>query len=554
MPLPTLVNRRVALPAVVLALAVAGLGAPAPAFADPSQVTIVGTSDVYDSGLVTNVLGPDFQKANPGYTLNYVSKGSKAAIKYAEAGTADGLLVHAASLENQFVGGGYSVEQYGRALFYGDFVLLGPTGDPAGVKTTDAHDIVGAFERIASQGTSGHAHFVSRNDGSGTNVQEHVIWSDTSGVPTCTLDANDGGGTVPSTTSGTCPDDVNTIPFPSWYKVGDSTNGQAANVEVANTCPFATSSNDCYVLTDRGTYDYLESQNEIPNLQLVSSDNSASAPGGRTLLANSFHGYAVNSAAVTGHPTLNTAGALAFLNWVTSASGQADVGAYLANEPTGAPFLPDAAPKLTVSNPPTTVKIGKAFTLTGALTNKVPGTPALSDKPVDLLSRQVKGSSTETEVASATTDSTGHFSLTVTPQQDATYSVSTGPIVQTENASLTPPFGDLLQAATTPVGRIDVQAAVSGTTVRSTGKGRITVQEKITPAAQGNDAHVSLYARRDGASTPFAFKHSAPLSSGARSYTTVFSLPKGKWQVQLHYVDAGYVTHAQSSPHTVAVR
>jgi tungstate transport system substrate-binding protein len=107
-------------------------------------VTVVGTSDASDSNLLSAVLKP----AYPQYHLNYVSLGTGAAINYAKAGSASALLVHAASLENQFVAGGYSDEPYGRATFYGDYVLLGPASDPAGVLANAPHGIVTAFERI----------------------------------------------------------------------------------------------------------------------------------------------------------------------------------------------------------------------------------------------------------------------------------------------------------------------------------------------------------------------------------------------------------------------
>ena len=186
-PLPA--RRRRALLAGAFALA--GLttigptigAAPAQA-ADPTPFVVVGTSDVYDSGLVQNVIEPEFEAAYPQYDLQYVSKGTGAAIAYAEAGTADALIVHAASLENQFVADGYSAEKYGRAIFWGDYVLLGPAADPAGVLTGAPHDIATAFEKIAAAGAAGTANFVSRGGTPGTTVQEHAIWALTSGTTT----------------------------------------------------------------------------------------------------------------------------------------------------------------------------------------------------------------------------------------------------------------------------------------------------------------------------------------------------------------------------------
>jgi hypothetical protein len=185
----------------------------APASADTaSTLTVVGTSDVQDSGLIPGLITPMFEKAYPQFTLNYVSLGSGAAIAYAEAGTASALIVHAASLENQFVANGYSLEKYGRAVFWGDYVLLGPASDPAGVLSGAPHSIVQAFQDIAAAGAAGHADLVSRANTSGTAVQEHAIWALTSGTTLCTVSAANGGGDAPSTASrptrrGTTPPD-----------------------------------------------------------------------------------------------------------------------------------------------------------------------------------------------------------------------------------------------------------------------------------------------------------------------------------------------------------
>ena len=105
--------------------------------------------------------------------------------------------MHAASLENQFVGSGFSVEPFGRAIFWGDYVLAGPASDPAGVLNGSTHDIVGAFQKIAAAGAAGQANFVSRGNTAGTPVQEHAIWALTSGVQTCNVSAANGGGVAP---------------------------------------------------------------------------------------------------------------------------------------------------------------------------------------------------------------------------------------------------------------------------------------------------------------------------------------------------------------------
>lgn len=428
-----------------------------PALADNEKtLTVVGTSDVFDSNLVQSVIKPGFEAANPGITLNYVSRGTGAAIAYAEAGSASALIVHAASLENQFVDQGYSLEQYGRAIFWGDYVLLGPQSDPAGVLTGGtANDIVGAFEKVAAAGAAGNANFVSRGGTPGTTVQEHLLWALSDGVPTCTVSDLNGGGTAPSTTTGDCP---TTPTNPDWYHTTGLTQGP--NIQNADACNYT--GGNCYVFTDRGTYQYLKSQGSITsNLRIVTRNNAAGAPGGTTALVNSFHAYGINSAKFAGNPNvkINTTGARKFLSWITSPAAQSAIGAYLANDTAsgGAPFIPDAAPRITTTTLPGSVAAGSSFTLTAAVRNVVPGTPALVNKTVSLLFTPSAAGAATTTIATAKTNSLGKVVFTVRPTETGKYSISTKLITQIEDDSLTPPFGDLLVPTTTPsLGKVKV--------------------------------------------------------------------------------------------------
>ena len=117
--------------------------------------------------------------------------------------------MHAASLENQFVANGFSYNnQYGNAIFTNDFVLAGPTGDPAGVGTNAANNAAQAFADIAAAGAQpGKATFFSRGGSvtaSGTTVEEHGIWAlvassglQPASLTLCTVSAADGGGMSP---------------------------------------------------------------------------------------------------------------------------------------------------------------------------------------------------------------------------------------------------------------------------------------------------------------------------------------------------------------------
>ncbi len=253
-------RRLLAVPLVGFLTAFALLVAPSLASADSSStLTVVGTSDVNDSGLIPNLIQPEFQKEFSQYTFKYLPSATGAAIQAAENGTGgpSALIVHAASLENQFVANGFSYNnQYGNAIFTNDFVLAGPTGDPAGVGANGANNIAQAFADVAAAGAqaSTKATFFSRGGGvtaSGTTVEEHQIWAlvASSGLrpaslTLCTVSAADGGGMSPIAASagvangGPCPDGgtvmVGTGHAPGWYQITGTS--QASTVETTNSC------------------------------------------------------------------------------------------------------------------------------------------------------------------------------------------------------------------------------------------------------------------------------------------------------------------------------
>ena len=129
-------------------------------------VRISTTTSVNDSGLLP-YLQPFFEKAT-GYKWEVTSAGTGAAIKKGETGDADALLVHAKASEEEFVNSGYGVERI--PFMYNYFVIVGPEGDPAGIK--DCATAAEAFKKIADSGQT----FVSRGDDSGTNKKELQIW------------------------------------------------------------------------------------------------------------------------------------------------------------------------------------------------------------------------------------------------------------------------------------------------------------------------------------------------------------------------------------------
>lgn len=540
---------RAALTACASVAAVATL--PASASADSSStVTVVGTSDVFDSGLIQSVIKPDFEAAYPKYSLNYVSQGTGAAITYAEAGTASALLVHAASLENQFVAGGYSAEQFGRAIFYGDYVLLGPAADPAHVFTNDPNDVVSAFEAIANEAqANGDVNFVSRGGTPGTTVEEHQIWALTSGVATCPVTTANGGGSVPSADSSCA-----TSPAPSWYHTTGLTQGP--NVVNADTCNYT--GGNCYVLTDRGTYQYLKDSGAISNLQVVCHNNSASAAGGANLLVNSFHAYAVNPSNFSGSVAsgINLPGATAFLDWLTSPKAQREITAYQEADVDsgGSSFIGDAAPVISSrASLPARVRSGRRVTIIGSLTNRVPGTSPLAAVSLTL-SATPTGSSTATTVATATTGADGSFSFSFTPSGNARYRVSSPQIAQVEipaSVSFGPEYGDLLQSTSLGLGRMNVEGAPTISELRAS-KGLVTVKGGLSPAAAGPTAHVDIYAVRASkpTSTEPKLVEREPVAVGAKKYRASVRLARGRtWRISVKYVDTGHI-RAGTSPAT----
>ncbi len=529
-------TRRVVCAAALLLLAALVPGVSSPATADDSStLTVVGTSDVFDSNLVQSVLKPGFKAAYPQFTLNYVSKGTGAAIDYAEAGTASALLVHAASLENQFVADGYSAEKYGRAIFWGDYVLLGPASDPAGVLNGDTHDIVGAFEKIAAAGAGGQANFVSRGGTPGTTVQEHQIWALTQGVTTCTVSDPNGGGTSPSTQTGACPTN---IPYPSWYHATGLTQGP--NIENGDVCNYPSNNNNCYVFTDRGTFQYLENTGAISHLQIVTRDNQV--PGQQNLLVNSFHAYAVSPRNFKGQPVqLNTVAAKDFLNWVTSPEAQFAVQAYLNGSGDG-PFRPSASPSITSSAlPPSNVTGGKSVFLRGKIANVVPGTPPLNGVPVRV---QVTQGGQTSQVRRVLTNAKGGFAFHFIPPRTGTYSLATGTIYKIEQPLLTPVFGDRLAPASLTLGRLHVQGVVNVRRVTSSAH-RVAVRGKVLPTVTGSAARLELWAAHPGHALRLVAHRT--LTIGTSSFDKTFHLGSGRWQFRLAYAHSGVVSRGTSA-------
>ena len=132
-------------------------------------IKMATTTSTENSGLL-DLLLPKFTEKS-GVRVQVFSKGTGAAIRDGMEGNVDVIFVHAKKREEEFVAQGYGA--YRLEVMYNDFVVVGPSGDPAGIKGLG--DVVEAFRRIAQKG----ALFVSRGDQSGTHIKEQQLWEQT---------------------------------------------------------------------------------------------------------------------------------------------------------------------------------------------------------------------------------------------------------------------------------------------------------------------------------------------------------------------------------------
>jgi tungstate transport system substrate-binding protein len=246
------------------------------------NLILATTTSTQDSGLL-DVLIPMFE-AESGYTVQTVAVGSGQAMKMGQEGNADVLLVHSPSAENQFMADGWGKD---RALvMHNDFVIVGPTDDPAQIRGLSATD---AFKAIAAAQTS----FIARGDESGTSTKELGIWTKAELDPAAEQ--------------------------PAWYT--ETGQGMGATLIIA-------SEKNGYTLTDRATF--LANKDHLDLEILVEGDNS---------LLNVYHVITVNAEK---WPKVNYDGAKTFLEFMTAPATQEIIGQFGMDKYGQPLFYPDA--------------------------------------------------------------------------------------------------------------------------------------------------------------------------------------------------------------------
>lgn len=257
------------LASVLAAIVLAAAGSDAARSGEERFLVLASTTSTENSGLLDHLI-PLF-RAKTGIAVRTVVRGTGQAIRLAESGDADVLLVHHRPSEEHFVAEGHGVTRHD--LMYNDFVLVGPAEDPAGV--LQANDAGEAFARIAAAG----APFASRGDDSGTHKKELELWTN-AGVE---VTAASGG----------------------WYREMGSGMGATLNGAAAM---------GAYVLTDRATW--------------ISFQNKA---GLRILFEGKpplFNQYGVILANPARHPHIKAEEGQALIDWLLSSEGQAAIAAF----------------------------------------------------------------------------------------------------------------------------------------------------------------------------------------------------------------------------------
>jgi len=134
--------------------------------AHASDLRLAVTTSFNNSGL-SDILLPEIKK-DLDLDVHLLVVGTGQALKLGRAGDVDAILVHSRSAEEKFVAEGYGTHR--REIMYNDFVLIGPSDDPA--KTGDAKNIKNALAAIYKTKSI----FASRGDDSGTHRKELSLW------------------------------------------------------------------------------------------------------------------------------------------------------------------------------------------------------------------------------------------------------------------------------------------------------------------------------------------------------------------------------------------
>lgn len=238
------------------------------------RLRISTTTSLYDTGLL-EVVTNHYETKKP-IDFHIISRGTGLALKLAQDGDADMMLVHAPSMELPFLTQGYGVSR--KIIAYNFFAIVGPEADPAEIQGLTISE---ALTRIVETGRNGQVMWISRGDESGTHIKERELWK-AAGFDWKNLKGER-----------------------SWYL--EASRGMGGTLILASEL-------SAYTLTDMGTY-LSHSTADLVALEVLISR-------GRELL-NVYSAIVVNR---TNHPHINFEAAIDFVKFLISDEGQKVIG------------------------------------------------------------------------------------------------------------------------------------------------------------------------------------------------------------------------------------
>ena len=224
-------------------------------------IIVQSTTSTVNTGLLETLNDHFFLQT--GIEVRAVAVGTGTAIANAKRGDGDILIIHSKLDELKFIKEGFGVERFD--LMYNDFIIVGPTSDPANI--SNKNDINDVMKQLANTKYK----FISRDDNSGTHKKELKLWK------------------------------IANLQVPkdnSYIKTGSS---------MANTINVAAEM-QAYLLTDRGTWISFKNKN---NLKILFEKNES--------LFNPYGVIAINPKKF---PHVEYQKSKKFINWLLNGEGK----------------------------------------------------------------------------------------------------------------------------------------------------------------------------------------------------------------------------------------
>ncbi len=234
-----------------------------------NTISIASTTSTHDTGLLEHI--NKFFTKEFKIKVKVLSLGTGQAIRVAEDGNAEILLVHHLPSELDFMEKGHGLLRYN--LMYNDFVLVGPKND-----NKECFSIEKKLSEIAEKNLK----FISRGDDSGTHKKEKELWKLINIIP----------------------DSKST-----WYLSVGQSMGQTL---------LMTNNKKAYSLSDRSTWITF---NKKDNLKIVCQN-----------LPPLFNQYGIILVNNSLNKNLNLKDAQIYINWIISENAKELINNYKVNE------------------------------------------------------------------------------------------------------------------------------------------------------------------------------------------------------------------------------